>query len=130
MSTRYYLSKTLPGAGFDATVAAAIEALGAEGFGVLSDIDVGATIKAKLGTEFRPYRILGACNPKFAHKALSAEDKIGVMLPCNIIVQSVDDGVEVAAVNPVVAMARVDNPVLAPLAEEVRDILQRVIDAV
>ncbi|MCB2095016.1 MAG: DUF302 domain-containing protein [Rhodobacteraceae bacterium] len=129
MSGKYYIARTLAGAEFDDAVARTMDALGTEGFGVLSDIDVAATLKKKLGEEMRPYRILGACNPALAHKALSAEDKIGVMLPCNVIVQAVDGGVEVAAVNPEVAMARVDNPALAPLAEEVRSRLRRVIDA-
>ena len=115
MSGKYYIARTLAGAEFDDAVARTMDALGTEGFGVLSDIDVAATLKKKLGEEMRPYRILGACNPALAHKALSAEDKIGVMLPCNVIVQAVDGGVEVAAVNPEVAMARVDNPALAPL---------------
>ncbi len=129
MSQQYYIAKTLKGADFEDTVAAVIKALGAEGFGVLTYIDVAATLKKKLGEDMRPYRILGACKPALAHKALSAEDKIGVMLPCNVIVQTVDGGVEVAAVDPTVAMARVDNPALAPLAQEVRSNLQRVIDA-
>ena len=105
MSGKYYIARTLAGAEFDDAVARTMDALGTEGFGVLSDIDVAATLKKKLGEEMRPYRILGACNPALAHKALSAEDKIGVMLPCNVIVQAVDGGVEVAAVNPEVAMA-------------------------
>ncbi len=130
MANHYYIAKTLPGFDFDATVEAVVKALGDEGFGVLSDIDVSATMKAKLGEDFHPYRILGTCNATLAHKALSAEDKIGVMLPCNVIVQAVDDGVEVAAVNPAVAMARVDNSALMPIAEEVRGRLECVIDAI
>lgn len=129
MSQQYYISRILKGAGFDDVVERTKAALGAEGFGVMSDIDVAATLKKKLGEEMRPYRILGACKPALAHKALMAEDKIGVMLPCNVIVQTVEDGVEVAAVDPTVAMARVDNPALAPLAQEVRSNLQRVIVA-
>ncbi len=129
MSQQYYISRTLKGADFDDAVARTKSALGAEGFGVLTEIDVTATLKKKLGEDMRPYRILGACKPALAHKALTVEDKIGVMLPCNVIVQTVDGGVEVAAVDPAVAMARVENPALAPLAEEVRSNLQRVIDA-
>jgi uncharacterized protein (DUF302 family) len=106
------------------------EQLGQQGFGVLSDIDVKATMKQKLGEEFRNYRILGACNPPFARRALQREDKIGTMLPCNVIVQELDNGrVEVAAVNPVVSMEGIDNPDLEPVAEEIRGRLQTVINA-
>lgn len=129
MSKSFYISKLQKGAEFAPTVEAVIAALAAEGFGVLSDIDVAATMKKKLGVDFRPYRILGACNPTLAHKALSAEDKIGVMLPCNVIVQAVDDGVEVAAVDPTAAMGQLDIPELVPIAAEVRAKLQRVINA-
>jgi len=88
----YYIAKTATGE-FDAVIERVIEALKAEGFGVLTEIDVSATLKKKLDVDFRPYRILGACNPKMAYKALMAEDKIGVMLPCNVIVQQTDKGV-------------------------------------
>jgi uncharacterized protein (DUF302 family) len=111
-------------------VARVVEALKREGFGVLSDIDVAATLKQKLGIDFRPYRILGACNPPLAHQALSAEDKIGVMLPCNVIVQVVGAGkIEVASIDPRAAMDRVGNPALADVAHEVADRLTRVISA-
>jgi uncharacterized protein (DUF302 family) len=126
----YYISRTIESA-FDGAVARVVDALKREGFGVLTDIDVAATMKQKLGIEFRPYRILGACNPPLAHKALSAEDKIGVMLPCNVIVQEVDAGeIEVAAIDPRTAMERVGNPALTDLAREVADRLTRVVSAI
>jgi uncharacterized protein (DUF302 family) len=105
------------------------EALQKEGFGVLTEIDVQATMKVKLNEDFRPYKILGACNPPFAWKALQAEDLIGLMLPCNVIVQQRDTGSEVSAIDPVASMAAVNNPNLAAIASEVRDKLQRVIAA-
>ena len=101
-----------------------------EGFGVLTEIDVRATLKKKLDVDFRPYKILGACNPSMAYKALQAEDKIGLMLPCNVILQSTDDGkTEVGAVDPVASMQAVENEELRPIAEDVRGRLQRVIHA-
>jgi len=102
-----------------------------EGFGVLTEIDVKATLKKKLDADFRPYKILGACNPPAAHEALQAEDKIGTMLPCNVILQETTDGrTEVAAVDPVVSMQAVDNEALRPIAEKIRDRLRTVIDRV
>lgn len=125
----YYIATTTRRP-FDEAISAVTDALAAEGFGVLTDIDVKATMKQKLDVEFRNYRILGACNPPFAHRALSAEDKIGTMLPCNVIVQERDDGaVEVAAVNPAQSMQVVDNGELAPIADEVQKRLHRVIDS-
>ena len=124
----YHFSKTvdLP---FDQAVTRVTEALKKEGFGVLTDIDVSATMKAKLGEAFRPYRILGACNPQLAHRALRAEDKIGTMLPCNVIVQQHHGGgVEVSAVDPVASMQAIDNPALAEVAQEVQARLKRVIE--
>jgi uncharacterized protein (DUF302 family) len=126
----YYVSRSVS-LDFDAAVAKTIEALKAEGFGVLTDIDIAATLKQKLGVEFRKYRILGACNPPLALKALSAEDKIGVMLPCNVIVQErAEGGVELAAIDPRAAMQRVGNPALAAVAEEVAERLARALHAV
>jgi uncharacterized protein (DUF302 family) len=124
----YYFAKivNLP---FDEAITHVTEELKKEGFGVLTDIDVRATMKKKLDVEFRNYRILGACNPPFAHRALTAEDKIGTMLPCNVIVQEIAPGeVEVAAVDPVASMSGVDNPGLGAIAGEVRLKLQRVVD--
>ncbi|GAA0893532.1 DUF302 domain-containing protein [Fulvivirga kasyanovii] len=100
-----------------------------EGFGILTEIDVKETLKKKLDEDFRPYRILGACNPPFAHKALLAEDKIGAMLPCNVIVQQSDDGIEVAAVDPVASMQAVDNKDLAEIAKEIQSKLRSVIES-
>jgi len=124
----YYFSKTLA-VPFDEAVVRVTVELKKDGFGVLTDIDVKKTLNEKLGVDFRKYRILGACNPSFAHKALLAEDKIGTMLPCNVIVQELADGlVEVAAIDPVASMQAVGNPALEPVGLEVRAKLKRVID--
>jgi uncharacterized protein (DUF302 family) len=126
----YYFAKTV-NLSFDEAITRVTEELKKEGFGVLTEIDVRATMKKKLDVDFRNYRILGACNPPFAHRALLAEDKIGTMLPCNVIVQEHAPGVvEVAAVDPVASMAAVDNPDLGSIAGEVRSRLQRVVDGV
>jgi uncharacterized protein (DUF302 family) len=107
------------------------EELKKEGFGILTDIDVKATLKKKLDVEFRKYRILGACNPPFAYKALQAEDKIGTMLPCNVIVQEISDGqVEVTAIDPLASMQAVENPALKEIAAEISNKLKTVIDRV
>lgn len=124
----YHFSKTV-----DMTMDQAIEhvtaALAAKGFGVLTTIDVRATLKKKLDVDFRPYIILGACNPSFAYKALQAEDKIGAMLPCNIVLQQVGEGlIEVSAVDPVASMQAIDNPSLGATAGEVRQLLREMID--
>ncbi|MBS0253422.1 MAG: DUF302 domain-containing protein [Proteobacteria bacterium] len=124
----YYIAKTLQLPFADA-VAKVISALKDEGFGLLTDIDVSATMKSKIDADWRPYRILGACNPQLAYRALQAEDKIGVMLPCNVIVQEREAGqVEVAAVNPAAGMDRVGNPALSEIAEIVRGKLSAVLD--
>ena len=125
----YYFAKTLSGKVFDDVVARVTDALKEEGFGLLTEVDVRATMKKKLDKDFRPYRILGACNPPLAYQALQAEDKIGTMLPCNVIVQETKNGVEVAAVDPVASMQAVDNPELARVAETVRDKLKQIIEA-
>ncbi len=123
----YYFSTTLD-TSFDDAIARTTEALKAEGFGVLTEIDLKKTLKSKIDVDFRPYTILGACNPGFAYKALQAEDKIGTMLPCNVIVQEVAPGkVEIAAVDPVASMSAVDNADLGDVAGPVRDKLQAVI---
>lgn len=126
----YYHSKTVEGA-FADVVAATIAALADRGFGVLTDIDVAATMKKKLGADMRPYRILGACNPELAYKALQAEKRIGTMLPCNVLVFERDDGhIEVAAVDPVASMQAIDNSNLAETAATVREVLRNAVDAV
>ncbi|MFI5011135.1 MAG: DUF302 domain-containing protein [Hyphomicrobiales bacterium] len=126
----YYIARTVSG-GFEENVAKVVAALKQEGFGVLTEIDVSSTLKQKLGIDFRKYRILGACNPALAHKALTAEDKIGVMLPCNVIVQEGAEGqVEIAAIDPMAAMDRVGNPALTEIARLVAEKLGRVVKAV
>ncbi len=125
----YYFSKTVAGT-FDEIVARVKATLKAEGFGVLTEIDVKATLKEKLGVEFRNYRILGACNAPYAYKALQAEDKIGTMLPCSVVVQEKAPGVvEVAAIDPVASMQAVGNPALEPVGREVREKLRKVVNA-
>ncbi len=124
---KYYISRNITGT-FDDAIGRVIAGLKAEGFGILTDIDVRQTMKAKIGMDFRPYRILGACNPALAHQALSMEDKIGVMLPCNVIVQQHENGgVEVAAIDPAVSMQSIGNPALTKLATLVREKLERVV---
>jgi uncharacterized protein (DUF302 family) len=125
----YYFSKVLP-LGFDAALAAVIGKLKDEGFGIITEIDVTNTLKNKIGVEFRPYRILGACNPALAHEALKLEDKVGTMLPCNVIVQELAPGrVEVAAIDPVASMAAIENPALLENARIVRGKLEKVIQS-
>ena len=127
---QYYIAKTVSG-GFPATVERVIESLKAEGFGVLTEINVKATMKKKLDIDFRDYRILGACNPPLAHQALTADDKIGTMLPCNVIVQDLGGGkIEIAAINPAISMEQVGNPTLKAIAESVTGKLKRVIAAI
>jgi len=123
----YYFSKTLD-MPIDKAIPRVTEALAAKGFGVLTTIDVSGTLKKKLNVDFRPYTILGACNPSFAHKALLSEDKIGTMLPCNVVVQEAGKGrVEVSAVDPVASMAAIKNPKLGSIAGEVRELLRSVV---
>ena len=123
----YFFAKTLD-VPFDDAIVKVTEALAARGFGVLTTIDVKATMKKKLDADMAPYTILGACNPQFAWKALAAEDKIGTMLPCNVVVREVSPGtVEVAAVDPVASMQAIDNPALAGIAGEVREALRGVV---
>ena len=125
----YYFAKTVD-LDFDTAIERVTEELKKEGFGVLTEIDVKATLKKKIDVDFRNYRIHGACNPPLAYKALSSEDKIGLMLPCNVIVQETENGaVEVAAINPIASMASVENDRLGPVAVEARDKLKKVIDA-
>ena len=124
----YYISRRVDGS-FEEVVDRTVAALEEQGFGVLTDIDIKATMHAKLGVDFRPYRILGACNPPFAHQALLAEDKIGTMLPCNVVVQQLDSGVEIAAVDPLASMQAVENPNLGEIAQEVRERLRAAVEA-
>ena len=125
----YYFSKILP-AGFDETIRRTTEALKREGFGIITEIDVKKTMKEKIGADFRNYRILGACNPKLAHEALQIEDKVGTMLPCNVVVQDAGSGkTEVAAIDPVASMQAIDNPKLREAATQVQGMLKKVIDS-
>lgn len=125
----YYFSKTL-GISFDEALVRVTEELKKEGFGILTEIDVKETMKKKMNVDFRKYKILGACNPPLAHKAIQTEDKIGTMLPCNVIVQEISEGqIEVAAIDPVASMQAVENPKLRDVAEQVRVKLKRVIDS-
>lgn len=121
----YYLGKVLA-LGFDDSVLRVTEALKREGFGITTEIDVKATLKHKINVEFRPYRILGACNPAVAYEALQLEDKVGTMLPCNVVVQELAPGrVEVAALDPVASMKAIENPLLLAKAAFVRAKLER-----
>jgi len=125
---KYYFSKTL-NTSFEEGLKRVAEELKREGFGILSEIDVKKTMKEKLGADFRNYKILGACNPSFAHRALEIEDKIGTILPCNVVVQELAAGqIEVAAVDPVASMRAVENPRLEEVAGQVREKLKKVID--
>ncbi len=126
----YYFAKTL-NMTFDDAIIKVTEELKKEGFGILTEIDVKATLKKKLDVDFRNYKILGACNPPFAHKALLAESKIGTMLPCNVIVQEIGEGkTEVAAVDPIAYMQAIDNPKLVEIATEVQAKLKKVVDSI
>ena len=124
----YYFSKIVDD-NFDDAIERVTARLADAGFGVLTTIDVSATLKKKIDVDFQRYTILGACNPGFAHKALQAEDKIGVMLPCNVIVQETGDGkVEVAAVDPMASMMAIENEALGGIAAQVRGMLKNVIE--
>lgn len=124
----YYFSTTLQHTTMEEALEKTEQALKEEGFGILTEIDLKATFKKKLDVDFPNYKILGACNPNFAHKALQAENKIGTMLPCNVIVRENEDGsIEVAAVDPMASMMAIKNEQLAQIAGEVRDMLARVI---
>jgi uncharacterized protein (DUF302 family) len=126
-----YSVSTKVNTGFDETIERVTAALKDEGFGVLSDIDVAKTLTTKLGVEQAPYRILGACNPQYAHQALSAEPEIGVLLPCNVVVrQDADGDIEVMFMDPMTVLSLVDNPKVPALATDVRARLDRVLEAV
>lgn len=126
---KYYFNKILA-LPFDKAVEQVTEELKKEGFGILTEIDVKETLQKKLNVDFTKYKILGACNPPFAYRALQAENKIGTMLPCNVIVQEISEGqVEIAAIDPVASMTAIENPDLQDLAEQVRSKLKKVIDS-
>lgn len=125
----YYYNKVLKGKGFQEAIDQVTTELKKEGFGVLTEIDVKETLKKKIDVEFKKYKILGACNPHFAHKALTAEDKIGVFLPCNVVVEENENGdIEVSAVDPIASMIAVKNESLGGIATEIQQKLRRVID--
>lgn len=124
----YYISTKLD-TSFDDAINRVTDALQKEGFGILTEIDVQATLKKKLDVEFRPYKILGACNPSFAHQALQEEEQIGAMLPCNVVVQDKEGEVVVAAVDPIASMQAVENPRLVGIAQEVQARLKSVIES-
>jgi uncharacterized protein (DUF302 family) len=126
----YGFERTLPGVSFADAVTRVTEALKAEGFGVLSEIDVSATLKKKLDVDFRPYVILGACNPTLAHKALQAEPQIGLLLPCNVVVQEADGGSTVSIADPKAMFRMVETPGLGVVADDAEARLRRVIAAV
>jgi uncharacterized protein (DUF302 family) len=123
----YYIARTVS-MPFERVLEQLLDRLRERGFGVLSDIDVQSTLKSKIGVDIGKYRILGACNPRFAHDALQLEDKLGVMLPCNVVVrETADHQVEVASIDPVAAMDKTGNPALRPTAEHVRGLLAQVV---
>jgi uncharacterized protein (DUF302 family) len=129
ISMNYYFNTKLS-ADFESVKKRVVAELEKEGFGILTEIDVQATFKKKLDVDFRKYQILGACSPSFAHKALKAEDKVGTMLPCNVILQELEDGkIEVAAVNPTASMQAIQNEELKSIASEISGKLQKVIAA-
>ena len=125
----YYFAKTLS-LDFDEVVSRTIEALKTEGFGIITEIDVKDTLKKKINVDFRSYRILGACNPALAYEALQLEDKVGTMLPCNVVVQDMGGGkTEVAAIDPVASMQAIENPRLNDAARKVQVKLRKVIES-
>lgn len=125
----YYFNKTIA-LDFESVKKNVIAELEKEGFGILTEVDVQATFKKKLDIDFRKYQILGACSPKFAHKAIEAEDKIGTMLPCNVILQELEDGqIEVAAINATASMQAVENNKVAEVAKQISAKLKKVVDA-
>ena len=123
----YTIDRVITGADFDAVDERTRAALANHGFGVLTEIDVKATMKKKIDVDMEPYRILGACNPNMAHQAIGYEPRIGAMLPCNVILRAVDGGVEVSAIDPLESMAAVDNAELKAVAGQVRDMLKTVV---
>ncbi|ALA17752.1 MULTISPECIES: DUF302 domain-containing protein [unclassified Chelatococcus] len=126
----YTINRMISDANIDDLDARTRKALADRGFGVLTEIDVKATMKTKLDVEMPPYRILGACNPKMAHRAIGIEPRVGAMLPCNVILREVEGGVEVSAIDPVASMQAIENPELTAVAGEVRDLLAKAVAAI
>ncbi|MDN5788858.1 DUF302 domain-containing protein [Pseudorhodobacter sp.] len=126
----YTINRLIADAGFDAVDARTRAALGDKGFGILTEIDVKATMKKKLDVDMPAYRILGACNPKMAHQAIGMEPRLGAMLPCNVILREVDGGIEVSAIDPVASMQAIDNAALHAVAGQVRDLLAEAVAAI
>ena len=126
---KYYFNTTLKGVSFEEAIDKVTEELKKEGFGVLTEIDIAQTLKKKLDVDFKKYKILGACNPPFAYKALTSEDKIGLFLPCNVVVEEHENGdIEVSAVDPIASMMSVENEKLGEVAHEVQQKMKQVID--
>jgi uncharacterized protein (DUF302 family) len=126
----YTINRLITDADFEAVDVRTRAALAANGFGVLTEIDVAATMKKKLDLEMPPYRILGACNPKMAYQAIGMEPRVGAMLPCNVILREAVGGVEVSAIDPVASMQAIDNPALHAVAGQVRDLLAKAVEAI
>lgn len=126
----YTINRLITGTAFDAVDSRTRAALTANGFGVLTEIDVAATMKKKIGVEMSPYLILGACNPQMAHQAIGLEPRVGAMLPCNVILRAVEGGVEVSAIDPVASMQAIDNERLHAVAGQVRDLLAKAVAAI
>jgi uncharacterized protein (DUF302 family) len=126
----YTINRQIPGSDLDTVDARTREALAAHGFGVLTEIDVKAVMKSKLDRDMPGYRILGACNPKLAWHAIEIEPRVGAMLPCNVILREVEDGIEISAVDPVASVDAIDNRALHEVAGEVRDLLAKAVEAI
>lgn len=126
----YTINRLITGANFEEVDARTRAALADNGFGVLTEIDVKATMKKKLGVDMPAYRILGACNPKMALEAIGMEPRVGAMLPCNVILRDAEDGIEVSAIDPVASMQAINNPALHAVAGQVRDLLAKVVAAI
>ena len=126
----YTFNRLIAGASFDEVDARTRTALADSGFGILTEIDVKATMKKKLDVDMPSYRILGACNPKMAHQAIGIEPRVGAMLPCNVILRQVEGGIEVSAIDPVASMQAIDNPALHAVAGQVRDLLAKAVAAI
>lgn len=126
----YTINRKIADADINAVESRTREALASHGFGVLTEIDVKATMKKKLDVEMPAYRILGACNPRMAHQAIGIEPRVGAMLPCNVILREVEGGVEVSAIDPVASMQAIENAALRSVAAEVRDLLAKAVEAI